>query len=155
MKPLLVLSSLLVSLTAAGAVIALDAPQFEGTPSSFRAGKGNIAGVWTEGDKLHVRFTTDGTAQRYSGKVCAKDKVTDLELFQVEAGDSVWIGPEGKCVWFKFSTQGFVDGFDVTLPKTLVFLDLRKDRTALGAASVFVGKGNTHPEHSPFVLQRN
>jgi hypothetical protein len=141
-------------LPIAMASLALVPGDFGGAPSSFKAGTANVAAVWESDSKLHVRFTTDGSEQRYTGKVCAKEKVDGLVPLHNEGPDSIWIGPEGKCVWFKFWTRRGVDGFDVRAPGKLVFFDLRQASDTMPAERIWIGSGNHHPDHSPFTLQR-
>lgn len=141
-------------LPLAVATLALAPADFAGAPSAFKPGTANVAAVWEDGAGMHVRFTTDGSTQRYAGKVCGKEKVEGLVPVQLEEPDSVWIGPEGKCVWFKLSTQGDEDGFDVRASGSVVFFDLRRGGDALPAKDIWIGSGNRHPEHSPFTLQR-
>jgi hypothetical protein len=57
-------------------------------------------------------------------------------------GIALYYSIRGNPDWRKFDPETFLQ-------------TLRKDRAALGVDSVFIGKSNTHPEHSPFVLQRN
>jgi hypothetical protein len=149
-SPLLVASILPVT----AATLALTPADFAGSPSSFKQGTANAAAVWEAGGALHVRFTSDGGEQRYTGKVCGKDNADGLAAVLNEGPDSVWVGPEGKCVWFKFTTRGDVDGFDVRAGGKLVFFDLRRGGEPLAPESVWIGSGNRHPEHSPFTLER-
>jgi hypothetical protein len=135
--------------------LATPSASFDGQPSAFKPGSANMVAVWQDEAGLHLRFTTDETAQRYTGKVCGKDKVEHLRPFALEKQDKVWIGPEGKCVWFKLWTQGFSDGFDVQALGAIVFFDLRRDNATIPPENVWLGKNNVHPEHSPFVLERD
>jgi hypothetical protein len=146
--------TLAASFPLALATLALAPADFAGSPTSFKAGTANTAAVWEADGGLHVRFTSDGSEQRYSGKVCGKDKVDGLVAFENEGQDSIWIGPEGKCVWFKFVTRGGVDGFDIRAGGKVVFFDLRRASAGMPPESIWIGSGNRHPEHSPFTLQR-
>jgi hypothetical protein len=153
-KPSLLLPAV-AALLVSSAALAMSSADFDGKPSQFVPGRQNAAAVWLDATGLHVRFTTDGARHRFIGKVCAKEKAEGLKAVDLEADDALWLGPEGKCVWFKFWTEGQVDGFDVNAAGNAVLFDLEFNQRPLLPEQIWIGKDNKHPEHSPFALQRD
>lgn len=153
MKPSIFRRLVLVSALSCATTLALPKSDSEGKPEAFQPGAVSGAAVWTDGTGLHVRFTARGGPRRYTGKVCGKEQARDLVVVDGEGDDAAWIGPEGKCVWFKFSADEGLDGFDAIVSGAVVFFDLRRDQAALPAAEIWVGRAGKHPEHNPFTLE--
>jgi hypothetical protein len=81
------------------------ASRFDGRPV-FGAGSDKSYFVWREGDKWHVRWTTQGAFHRFSGLVAADGgEIEDLKRIDVEEESRVvrsarpgyvWVGPRGR-----------------------------------------------------------
>lgn len=82
-----------------------DAAKFEGRPD-FTPGSDRGYFVWREGNKWHVRWTTQGGTLRFTGNVQAVGgKLKGLKRIDVEketavirrgAPPRVWVGPRGR-----------------------------------------------------------
>lgn len=94
--------SLLTSL-----IIAQSLSTFDGKPD-FSEGDETGYYVWRDGDKWHVRWTTNGTTHRFSGSVMAEDgELKSLKRIDVESKSKVVnpgraprvvYGPRGRVV---------------------------------------------------------
>lgn len=132
---------------------ALKNEWFLGKPDKFKAGKLNTA-VWHDDDGQHVRFSTAGKVDRkYSGKICA-EKIAKADGFELEANDKLEVGADGVCLTFDFTTDGAVDGIDFRADGAGVTYELLIDGKPVKKGDIWIGAGNIHPKHSPFVLNR-
>jgi hypothetical protein len=135
----------------ASSALALGSSDFRGKPSGFQAGKQTGAAVWHDDERLHIEVTNQGArATAFSGKVCAKSSIVGLESVGLEEGDSVRLGPKGRCVWLKLTTRGGSDGFSLQRPSGVVFFDLKQGKRQLPPERIWVGAAGKHPTSSPF-----
>lgn len=147
---LLVATVLFATSTAA---LALPPGPFQGKPA-FSAGAARGAYVWHDSAGLHTRFTTRGLPHRYTGTVCSTGRIVGLSGVRLEAGDSVSVGPRGRCLSFDFKTASGIDGFDFRAPGGLVTFTLKIDGRPLAKSHIWIGAGKTSPANNPFVLNR-
>ena len=133
-------------------VFALPASTFEGRPD-FSAGSELGAFVWHDSEGLHVRVTTKGKTHTFTGKVCSK-RIAKLHPANLEAEDTVSIGPKGHCVLFKLTNHGGIDGFDLRIEGPEAKFSIELNGHMLDANRIWIGSGNVHPAHNPFVLTR-
>lgn len=92
-------------MAVAAPLTAADAARFDGRPE-FTSGGDRGYFVWREGEKWHVRWTTQGAQRRFTGTVTAEGgKLKSLKRIDVEEErrliapgrpGHVWRGPRGR-----------------------------------------------------------
>jgi len=144
-------STLVLSASSAFALVSAD---FQGKPSAFGPGQQTGAAVWHDGQRLHVQVSSRDGSIDLGGKVCAKSVISGLTTDELEPSDSVKVGPKGRCVWLKMTTDEDVDGFSFVLPRGIVFFDLKLGLHQLPPQQIWVGAAGVHPSSSPFTLNQ-
>jgi hypothetical protein len=148
--------------TAALLTLGVDASagNADGQPK-VSTGKQIAAYGWQDSSGgLHFRVTTPvrkSKAYLVTGTACAasKHKVQNLKAVLLEKGqDSVKLGPHGHCIFFRFKTNGHVDGFDFKTNSKTLTLGVRIDGKPLSTSQIHLGAKGNHPKKNPTVIFR-
>ncbi len=123
-----------------------------------------VAWGWQSQDgTLHWRVHTPFRGKkpyRVTGSVCtgiagiSPHKITKMDPKLLEGGDHVKVGPHGHCIWYNFTTNGHIDGFDFRTPAKLLTVTIKVDGRHLSPKRIHLGKLGNHPKKSPFVVAR-
>ncbi len=108
--------------------------------------------VWTDADRLHVRWTTAGKPVLFSGMLSFDRPLKDLKrLLDVGSG---WVKNQGdRIVVFSATSRNGVDGFDLAVPQgRKVNVDLKVDGHDPSPNQVLLGSAKTSPTGIPIVL---
>ena len=115
-------------------------------------GKITAVFLWTDGEGLHLRWTTDGKPVLFSGRLDMDKKVGELKTVRDEAGG--WANLHGdRIVVFSKTSRGTVDGLDLKIPGVArVALELKLDGQDPLPEQVLLGGKATQPASFPLLL---
>lgn len=109
--------------------------------------------IWRDEGGLHLRWTADGEARRFSGTVSAPGRSLEARPAPGAEGAGVRIErPDGSSVRFSARTAGSLSGLDVPDASGTVAFDLALDDIPCPLHVVRLGAGEVRPRHAPVVF---
>jgi hypothetical protein len=108
--------------------------------------------LWADKDGLHLRWTTDGTAHLFSGRLDLDKPLKELVRVREVAGG--WARMHGnRVVMFSSTSRGAVDGLDLVIPAgRKVRLEIQVDGKDPLPEQVLLGAKGNNPKGFPLTI---
>lgn len=163
-----------LALTGSAASNESDVPQeriipsasVQGRPTALIPGKVFGCFIWQAGDRWYLKTSSIGDRISFTGKVLTAGSFFSVTALNGQGGDSVRLNEVGNVIRFTFKTGGRLIGFlvsgrgddlqhewpDTGSGLTFVISDgstpkfiLYANGKLVGAADIYIGRGNRHP----------
>jgi hypothetical protein len=154
MKTLAATLLLALATLAAPETLPAGAAKGEPKPEAMAAGKAVGVFVWADAKQVHVRWSSDGKPQLFSGALELDQPGGEIVRVDKLAGG--WVQLHGdRIVMFSATAREALDGFDVAWPAgSTATLDLQLDGKPLDPALVSFGEGLLKPKALPVKFRR-